>query len=41
MVSEPGAIRIVDTWLRAEFQGGRHLRRIRKIEQFKASKSAS
>jgi len=33
MVSEQEGIRIVDTWLKAEFQGGRHLRRIEKIEQ--------
>ncbi len=32
MVSEEEAIRIVDTWLRAEFEGGRHQRRIEKIE---------
>jgi len=32
MISEDEAIRIVDTWLHAEFEGGRHLRRIEKIE---------
>lgn len=32
MLSEEKAIRIVDAWLNAEFQGGRHLRRIEKIE---------
>jgi ribose 5-phosphate isomerase B len=32
MVSETEAILIVDTWLQAEFEGGRHLRRIQKIE---------
>src|SRR5258706_13073280 len=32
MVSEEMAICIVDTWLNAEFEGGRHLRRIEKIE---------
>ena len=32
MVSEEQAVRIVDTWLNAEFKGGRHLRRIKKIE---------
>ena len=32
MVSETEAIHIVDTWLQAEFEGGRHLRRIQKIE---------
>ncbi|HXI84112.1 MAG TPA: ribose 5-phosphate isomerase B [Verrucomicrobiae bacterium] len=33
MVSEAEAIRIVDAWLHAEFEGGRHLRRIEKIER--------
>ena len=32
MLTEEEAIRIVDTWLNAEFKGGRHLRRIEKIE---------
>jgi len=32
MVSEREAVRIVDTWLDATFQGGRHLQRVRKIE---------
>lgn len=32
MMSEAEAIRIVDAWLNAEFKGGRHLRRIEKIE---------
>jgi ribose 5-phosphate isomerase B len=32
MLSEEEAVRIVDAWLNAEFQGGRHLRRIEKIE---------
>ena len=32
MVSEEEAIHIVDTWLHAEFEGGRHQRRIEKIE---------
>jgi ribose 5-phosphate isomerase B len=32
MVSEMAALKMVDTWLAAEFQGGRHLRRIQKIE---------
>lgn len=31
MLSEEKAIRIVATWLNAEFKGGRHLRRIEKI----------
>lgn len=32
MVSRDEAIGIVDTWLQAQFQGGRHQRRIDKIE---------
>ncbi|MCD4702597.1 MAG: ribose 5-phosphate isomerase B [Candidatus Aegiribacteria sp.] len=32
MVSVEEGIKIVDTWLNAEFQGGRHQRRIDKIE---------
>lgn len=31
MLSEEKAIRIVATWLNAEFKGGRHLKRIKKI----------
>jgi ribose 5-phosphate isomerase B len=33
LVSESMAVEIVDTWLRAEFEGGRHVRRIQKIER--------
>jgi ribose 5-phosphate isomerase B len=33
MVGEDEAIKIVDSWLKAEFQSGRHLRRIEKIEE--------
>ncbi len=33
MVSEDEAIKIVDTWLHAEFEHGRHVKRIKKIEQ--------
>jgi len=33
MVSEEMAIRIVDTWLQTEFEGGRHLQRIEKIHR--------
>ncbi len=33
MISEEEALTIVDTWLNAEFKGGRHLRRIEKIEK--------
>jgi ribose 5-phosphate isomerase B len=32
MMSEEEGIRIVDAWLNAEFQGGRHQRRIEKID---------
>ena len=32
MVSEEEGIRIVDAWLNAEYQGGRHQKRINKIE---------
>jgi len=32
MVPEEIALEIVDTWLKAEFQGGRHQRRLEKIE---------
>ncbi len=31
-ISSELAIQVVDTWLNAEFEGGRHLRRIDKIE---------
>ena len=39
MVSEAEGIKIVNTWLDAEFQGGRHQARIDKIEINKADKS--
>lgn len=32
MVSAAEALRVVDTWLQAEFQGGRHQRRVELIE---------
>ena len=32
LIDWTGAIPIVEVWLKAEFQGGRHLRRIDKIE---------
>ena len=38
MVSVTEGIKIVDTWLDAEFQGGRHQARIDKIEIGKANK---
>ena len=31
MLSEEEAVRIVDAWLNAEFQGGRHARRVQQI----------
>ena len=33
MVSDINGIKIVDTWLNTKFQGGRHERRIQKIEK--------
>ena len=30
-IDEDTALKIVDTWLKTEFEGGRHLRRIQKI----------
>ena len=36
MVSEKEGIEIVNAWLHAEFQGGRHQKRIDKIEQVQA-----
>jgi len=33
MVNETTAIKLVQAWLDAEFQGGRHLRRIQKLER--------
>jgi ribose 5-phosphate isomerase B len=33
MVSQEQALSIVDTWLSAEFKGGRHQRRIDKIDE--------
>ncbi|MEM9159924.1 MAG: ribose 5-phosphate isomerase B [Verrucomicrobiota bacterium] len=32
-VSEELALKIVDTWLATEFEGGRHIRRIEKIDE--------
>jgi ribose 5-phosphate isomerase B len=31
MMSEQEAIKIVDIWLKSEFEGGRHVRRIEKL----------
>ncbi len=33
MVAEEVAIQMVDAWLKAEFEGGRHVERINKIEK--------
>ncbi|MEJ2629062.1 MAG: RpiB/LacA/LacB family sugar-phosphate isomerase [bacterium] len=33
MMSLKTAFRIINTWLSAQFQGGRHLKRINKIEE--------
>src|SRR5574344_279716 len=33
VVGEGLAIEILETWLNAEFQGGRHIKRVEKIEQ--------
>ena len=41
MVSVTEGIKIVDIWLDAEFQGGRHQLRIDKIETEKANKPDS
>lgn len=38
MVSEKEGIKIVDAWLNAEFQGGRHQKRIDKIAQAEQNK---
>ena len=35
MVTEEEGINIVDAWMNAQFEGGRHVRRIRKIESNK------
>ncbi|MGE5400653.1 MAG: ribose 5-phosphate isomerase B [Ignavibacteriales bacterium] len=32
-IEEKNLLKIVDAWLNSEFEGGRHLRRINKIEQ--------
>ena len=41
MVDRAEALKIVDTWLNAEFQAGRHLRRVQKIEGDNSSCSGS
>ena len=33
LIAEPKALAIVDTWLYARFQGGRHIRRLEKMEE--------
>lgn len=32
-ITQSEALRIVDTWLETEFEGGRHIRRIEKIDE--------
>ncbi|HEY4787026.1 MAG TPA: RpiB/LacA/LacB family sugar-phosphate isomerase, partial [Bacteroidales bacterium] len=34
LVSQESALKIVDSWLQATFQGDRHLRRIQKISDY-------
>lgn len=34
MVSDEEALKIVDQWLEASFEGGRHLRRIQKVGEY-------
>jgi ribose 5-phosphate isomerase B len=38
MVSPELALKIVDTWLGAKFEGGRHIRRLEKIAEGEATK---
>jgi ribose 5-phosphate isomerase B len=38
MMSQDTAIKIVDTWLSAEFEGGRHEKRIEQIESDESSR---
>lgn len=33
LIEEPLALQIVETWLKTPFEGGRHVRRIRKIDE--------
>ena len=37
LISEPSAMEIVDTWLTAQFEGGRHVRRTQKICAYERS----
>ena len=39
MIAEQLAVRIVDVWLATPFEGGRHLRRIHKLDDFDHARS--
>ncbi len=39
MVSDAEALKIVDHWLEASFEGGRHLRRIQKVGDYETRQS--
>jgi ribose 5-phosphate isomerase B len=39
VISEDLAIRITDTWLKSQFEGGRHERRVQKIVKIELSKN--
>lgn len=41
MVSDDLAIRIVDVWLTTAFEGGRHVRRIRKLDNWRSHSRAT
>jgi ribose 5-phosphate isomerase B len=36
MISEKEALEIVEVWLNTPFEGGRHLRRIKQIDQIES-----
>ncbi len=40
MVSHEEALAIIDQWLEASFEGGRHLRRIRKVGEYELGQSS-
>ena len=40
MVSDEEALAIVDQWLEASFEGGRHLRRIQKVGEYESGQSS-
>jgi ribose 5-phosphate isomerase B len=41
MLSVRAAERIVEVWLSTEFEGGRHARRIQKIEEIEAKRECA